>query len=258
MNLRLLPSMILTSALAIASAGCDSAPGKPKPGPAEETTRPDQVTDFNTLYSQNCAACHGDHGKNGAAISLSNPLYLAFAGQQNLQRIASTGVPGTAMPGFAKSAGGMLTDRQITIVTQGMIAAWENSSAAIGRSLPTYATSLPADSMRGQRAFGAYCASCHGADAAGSSGKGGLGSLVDPAYLSLISDQGLRTILVTGEADTGNTEQNKPDLSGVGQGMPDYRSYPGHVLTDQEITDIVAWLASHRTATPGQIYRQQP
>jgi cytochrome c oxidase cbb3-type subunit 3/ubiquinol-cytochrome c reductase cytochrome c subunit len=40
--------------------------------------------------------------------------------------------------------------------------------------------------------------------------------------------------------------------------MPDYRSHPGHVLTDQEITDIVAWLASHRTPAPGQIYRQNP
>jgi mono/diheme cytochrome c family protein len=231
------------------NAGCDSAPGRPKPGLANEQIRPDQVTDFDTLYSQNCAACHGDHGKDGAAISLANPLYLAFAGTQNLQRITAEGVPGTMMPGFQKSAGGMLTEPQITLLTQGMIKAWGNASVANGandQSLPSYASSLHADSAQGQKAFGAHCASCHGADAAGTSTKGAPGSLVDPAYLALISDQGLRSILVTGKPDPA-----KPD-----QAMPDYRSYPGHALTDQEIIDMVAWLASHRTATPGQIYRQ--
>jgi mono/diheme cytochrome c family protein len=249
MNARLLASVLLVSAFAMLNAGCDRAPGKPKPGLASEEIRPDQVTDFATLYSQNCAACHGDHGKNGAAISLADPLYLAFAGAQNLQRITAAGVPGTMMPGFQKSAGGMLTEQQITILTQGMIQAWGNASVANGQndpSLPSYTSSLHADSTQGQKAFGAHCATCHGADAAGTSSKGVLGSLVDPAYLALISDQGLRTSLITGKPDAA-----KPD-----QAMPDYRSYPGHALTDQEITDIVAWLASHRTATPGQIYRQ--
>lgn len=250
MKLRLLGMLTLTSALALASAGCDSAPGKPKPGLTAETMRPDQVTDFETLYGQNCAACHGDHGKNGAAISLANPVYLAFAGAQNLQRITASGVPGTMMPAFAKSAGGMLTDQQITALTQGMIRAWGSSSnglpnaaAATAQSVPSYAASLTADAGRGQKAFSTYCASCHGADA---TGKQSLGSLVDPAYLALVSDQGLRSIVVAGKADADR--QSEP--------MPDYRSYPGHALTDQEITDLVAWLASHRTATPGQIYQQ--
>jgi cytochrome c oxidase cbb3-type subunit 3/ubiquinol-cytochrome c reductase cytochrome c subunit len=29
-------------------------------------------------------------------------------------------------------------------------------------------------------------------------------------------------------------------------------------MTDQEVTDTVAWLASHRIATPGQVYQQHP
>jgi cytochrome c oxidase cbb3-type subunit 3/ubiquinol-cytochrome c reductase cytochrome c subunit len=243
MKLRLLTLALLASAFTIANVGCEFAPGKPKPGIAAEQIRPGQVSDFNTLYSQNCAACHGDQGRNGAAISLANPLYLAFAGAQNLERITADGVPGTMMPGFQKSAGGMLTKQQITIIAQGMIRAWGNSSFASGQSLPSYASSVAADPSQGQKAFGLYCASCHGADASGFSGSGGPGSLVDSAYLSLISDQGLRTITVVG----------KPEES-----MPDYRSHSGHVLTDQEITNIVAWLASHRTQSPGQIYRQNP
>jgi len=29
-------------------------------------------------------------------------------------------------------------------------------------------------------------------------------------------------------------------------------------MTDREITDIVAWLAAHRTTTPGQPYQKHP
>ena len=37
--------------------------------------------EFATLYKQNCAGCHGENGKNGAAISLADPVYLAVAGE---------------------------------------------------------------------------------------------------------------------------------------------------------------------------------
>lgn len=75
-------------------------------------------------------------------------------------------------------------------------------------------------------------------------GKGvNTGSLVDPSYLALISDQSLRSTTIAGDPE---------------QGMPDWRhdlSEAGaRALTDQEITDIVAWLASHRTSAPGQPY----
>ena len=264
MNLRPLTSMLLASAFTIASVGCGTAPGKPKPGLAAEAIRPDQVTDFNTLYSQNCAACHGAHGRNGAAIGLANPLYLAFAGTQNLQHVTAAGVPGTMMPGFAKSAGGMLTDQQIEILTKGMIQTWGNAALMTGQSLPPYAGKQGADPEQGQKAFVAHCASCHGPDGNGSSsntsaGKAGPGSIVEPAYLSLISDQGLRSMIVAGRQPEQNTaRQSTPERSTTDGGMPDYRSYPGQALSNEEITNIVAWLASHRTATPGQIYRQHP
>ena len=62
------------------------------------------------------------------------------------------------------------------------------------------------------------------------------GSLVEPAYLSLISDQGLRSLIVAGQPDQGMPGSTS-DLSGDG----------ARPMTDQEITDVVAWLASHRT-----------
>ena len=100
------------AATALALVGCSRIPGRPGPGP--EVVRPDEVLDFPTLYKANCAACHGENGRDGVAISLANPVYLAFAGEDNLRHIVGNGVSGRLMPPFARSAGGMLTDQQIT------------------------------------------------------------------------------------------------------------------------------------------------
>jgi cytochrome c oxidase cbb3-type subunit 3/ubiquinol-cytochrome c reductase cytochrome c subunit len=246
MNSCTLPFRLVACAVALAAVGCNGAPGKP--GPEPETPRPEQVLNFATLYGQNCAACHGEHGTNGAAISLANPTYLAIAGVSNIERITANGVPGTAMPLFAKSKGGTLTDQQIAVLAQGMGSAWGNPAALAGQALPAYAATAPGNPSDGQKAFATYCARCHGADGTGATTGNGVvnGSFIDPAYLALISDQGLRSIILAGQTE---------------QGPHDWRSYfiePPVAMTDQEITDTVAWLASHRIATPGQPYKQRP
>jgi cytochrome c oxidase cbb3-type subunit 3/ubiquinol-cytochrome c reductase cytochrome c subunit len=205
--------------------------------------RPDEVLDFPTLYKANCAACHGENGRNGAAISLANPVYLAVAGENNLREITGKGVPGKLMPPFAKSAGGMLTDQQIGVLAHGMMQQW-SKDLPDGLSVPPYRSSLPGDAARGQQAFGVSCARCHGNAGEGATqdakaGTGKVGSIVDGSYLALISDQGLRSITIAGLPY---------------EGMPDWRTDGAEPLTDQQITDIVAWLASKRTANPGQPY----
>jgi cytochrome c oxidase cbb3-type subunit 3/ubiquinol-cytochrome c reductase cytochrome c subunit len=199
---------------------------------------------FDVLYKENCAACHGKDGKDGAAIALGNPVYLAFAGAGTIQKLTANGVPGTLMPAFAKSQGGMLTDQQIEILAQGAEAAWGDGNVTAGQVPPPYVSGTAGDPARGQQAFATFCASCHGTGGTGiAGGKLPTGSLVDSAYLALISDQGLRSIIVAGQPE---------------EGMPDWRSDindPGaRAMTDQEITDVVAWLASHRVAAPGQPY----
>ena len=89
--------------------GCANAPGRPLPG--DMPIVPSEISDFNVLYGQNCAGCHGSAGKGGAAIALADPVYLAIADNAVLRRAATNGIPGTSMPAFAQSAGGML-DRQ--------------------------------------------------------------------------------------------------------------------------------------------------
>src|SRR6202795_4230359 len=98
--------------LAVAAcSGCNSSPGRPKSD--SEIIPPSQVMEFSLLYSQNCAGCHGAHGEGGAAIALANPVFLAIADDSVIRRTAANGVPGTAMPAFAQSAGSMLTEKQI-------------------------------------------------------------------------------------------------------------------------------------------------
>src|SRR6476660_6941609 len=100
----------------LALLDCSSWPGRPGPGP--EVVRPDEVLDFNTLYKQNCSACHGAEGKGGAAVSLADPVYLAVVTDATLRQVMTNGVPGTPMRGFARSAGGTLTDRQINVLVR--------------------------------------------------------------------------------------------------------------------------------------------
>ena len=238
-------SALALAAIALVAAGCGRISGRPGPGP--EVVRPSEVLDFPTLYKANCAACHGENGKNGAAISLANPVYLAVAGEENLQDITAKGVPGKLMPPFAKSAGGMLTDQQIGVLAHGMMQQWSRLDLLAGQNLPSYRATQTGDAGRGLQAFGVFCARCHGAAGEGStgdmnSGTGKIGSIVNGAYLSLISDQGLRSITIAGRPN---------------EGMPDWRSDASQPMTDQQITDIVAWLASKRTANPGQPYPPQ-
>ncbi len=224
-------------------AGCKEIPGKPKPGEGAEELRPEQVHDFAKLYKENCAACHGEDGQRAASISLANPVYLAFAGEANIEKAVTAGIPGTLMPGFGKAAGGMLTEEQIEIIAHGMVTGWGKPLELNGQTMPPYTAAGKGDPAEGQKAFATFCASCHGADGAGVGPRPA--SIVDPAYLALVDDQFLRSNIVAGRPESG---------------MPDWRSHivsgSLHVMNPQDIEDIVAWLGSHRIATPGQPYQQ--
>src|SRR5258708_579795 len=100
-----------------------------------------------------------------------------------------------------------------------------------------YAANPAGDTGRGEIAYKSYCEPCHGAE-----GRGGQkGSAITAgAFLALVSDQGLRTVVIT-----GRPELNAPDWRG---------NVPGKPMAEQEVTDVVAWLASKRVQNPGQPY----
>jgi cytochrome c oxidase cbb3-type subunit 3 len=214
---------------------CGAPNGQPQKG--SEVLAPNQVVDFSTLYAQNCAACHGAEGRGGAAIALANPVYLAIVDQPAVHKVVANGVRGTSMPAFAQSAGGLLTDEQINVLTSGMFSHWGRKGSLDGTNPPSYAAKTEGSVDHGKLTFGTYCASCHGTEGGGTV-KGS--AITNDSFLALVSDQGLRTIVITG----------RPEL-----GAPDWlENLPGKPMSDQEITDVVAWLASRRMQSPGQPY----
>jgi mono/diheme cytochrome c family protein len=202
--------------VAVLLAGCGAPPGKPRAG--SMTPAPNDVVEFNALYGNNCAGCHGANGRNGAAIALADPVYLAIVDHGAMRASVANGVRGTSMPAFAQGAGGMLTDKQIDALVNGIRSCWSRGVLP-GANRPSY-----------------FCQSCHG-----SGGEGGNASAItNDSFLALTSDQALRTIVIVG----------RPDL-----GAPDWRgNVAGRPMSDQEVTDVVSWLASHRVAAPGQPY----
>jgi len=226
---------MLAPLAAIFLVGCGAPHGQPRSG--YEVLAPNEVLEFAPLLAENCAACHGAEGRGGAAIALANPVYLAIADDASIRKAIAQGVPGTAMPAFAQSAGGMLTDKQIDIVTSQIRTRWSRPANFSATNLPAYAPKSVGNASQGDAAYKTYCEACHGPDGRGGS-KGS--SITDGSFLALVSDQSLRTIVIAG----------RPEL-----GARDWRgNLPGRPMSDQEITDVVAWLASRRVPNPGQPY----
>ncbi len=224
---------VLAVVIALALAGCDALPGKPRL--ADRELLPTEIMAFGTLYEKNCAGCHGADGRLGASRPLNDPVYLALVPRERLREVIARGIPGTAQPALGASAGGTLTDAQVDALVRGLIDTWGRPDAVKGVELPPYAAPGAGDAERGRGVFNTACAACHGAD-----GRGGPkgGSVVDASYLALVSDQYLRTTVIAGRTDLG---------------MPDWREYvKGQPLTTPQIADVVSWLTSARRAVPGR------
>ncbi len=235
-----------------ALVGCsDEFPGKPNP-----TDRPlpqNEITDFATLFAQNCTGCHGADGELGPAPPLNDPLFLALIPDEALHTVIRDGRPGTPMPAFAAERGGTLSLEQVKIIATGLKSHWpadkkEVSDPAVVADAPPYLTSTtslqltPAASAQSTALFERACAECHGPNGAGGeTGYASGGAINDAAFLALISDQALRRIMITGRHDLG---------------MPNYAATDGRAddftpLTSDEIDELVALLASWRRGDAG-------
>jgi mono/diheme cytochrome c family protein len=216
--------------LVLGLAGCD-LPGKPNP--AHQEKPPSEVMDFNDLYKANCSGCHGADGNLGVAPPLDDPVFLDIVPAQELYDVIRRGRKGTPMPAFAQDEGGPLTTPQVHALAEGIKKRWK--AGHLKGKVPGYRTKEGGSPAQGARVFERACAMCHGDNGQGATN----GALNDAAFLALISNQALRRLAITG----------RPDL-----GMPDYQSAKGRKadfspLSSDEITDLVAFLASWRTAS---------
>jgi cytochrome c oxidase cbb3-type subunit 3 len=261
------PQSYVVALALVALAGCDF-PGRPNP--ADRPIPSDKVMEFTVLFQQNCAGCHGDDGKLGAAPPLNDPLFRAIVPEDELASILSKGRQKTLMPAFAKENGGSLTPEQIQVLVKEIkgiaykiVEKKESGSVKIEgvadasgitpkwglfgkppEDAPSYrepSTSSVSNGLgnkqKGELVYARACAECHGDHGQGIERESKtVRTINDPVFLALISNQALRRLAITG----------RPDL-----GMPTYAearpANPAFVpLTDQEITDLVALLASWR------------
>lgn len=220
----------LGAAAVFSLTGCDWMPGKPTR--SEQWKAPHDVTDFKTLYSLNCQGCHGSGKEIAGSISLDNPAYLSVVSRETLQDVIANGVHDSLMPAFSEEHGGMLTDKQIGILVDGIMA-WAPKTPLPG-PLPPYAA-VPGNAGAGQAVYQEYEAAIK--KSAGDKIVAN-GFLANPVFLGLSTDQYLRTLVIAG----------RPEL-----GVPDWRNaIPGRPLSDQDIADVVAYLISQRKNELGQ------
>jgi cytochrome c oxidase cbb3-type subunit 3 len=219
---------LIPIALLLGSLGCERKIGAPND--QEELMRPENVASFDRLYKQNCSACHGESGSGGPALDLANPKYQALVDDASLKRWITTGMPGTQMPAFGEPAGGFLTPQQVDVLVAGMRTRWNHKDQSAA-DMPPYSSSAVGNIEHGQDVFRVSCTSCH---------QQGQQKITDASYLSLVSDQSLRTIVIAGRLDLGH---------------PDWKQVrPGQPLTDQDVSDVIAYLHSLRSDSPGQPY----
>ena len=192
--------------------------------------RPENVASFDSLYKQNCSACHGENGSGGPALDLANPTYQALVDDASLKRWITSGMPGTEMAAFGESAGGFLPPQQVDVLVVGMRARWNHQDHTTV-DMPPYSSSMAGNVEGGQDIFRVSCSSCHQQEQK---------KITDASYLALVSDQSLRTIVIAGRPDLGH-----PDWKQVQHGQP---------LTDQDVSNVIAYLHSLRSDTPGQPY----
>lgn len=216
----------------LALSGCDRLPsGKPiRPPPPSDEER------FLSLYDDNCAACHGQGGKSGAAPPLNDGLFVEIVPDEVLQMTITYGREHTLMPAFGRAGGGDLTPHEVQTLVSGIRTYWGQKKPTFKALPPEYLAGDEKGKVKeGAAVFATACASCHGKDGQGTVNAGAIN---DPALLLLLSDQVLRRIIITGRPDLPIAMPNFQDGNGRDQNF--------RPLTNDDVTNLTALLVSWR------------
>ena len=178
------------------------------------------------LYLDNCATCHGSHGRGGVGIPLALPSFLSQVSNDYLHQTIRLGRPGRIMPPFYR-----LTDQQITQII-GHIRSWQKSPVPVWSN-----RSISGKPNQGKQLFQKHCASCHGENATGGKGTGLMFSrprhlpitapaLNNQGFLIAAPDSMIKHTIINGRKDTP---------------MPAAKSLG---LNERAVNDIVSYIRS--------------
>jgi putative heme-binding domain-containing protein len=214
-----------------------------------------------TVYAAQCSTCHGPNGDSIAGVNLKSGRYRNASTDDELRRIVTVGIPGTSMPGR------QLDTAQMT----GIIAFLRNM-----RDFNTAAVAL-GDASRGRALFEGKgrCNTCHAVNGKGSRLAPDLSdigtaraastlqqALNDPSSVMLPINRPIHIVMKDGKTISGRrlnedtyTVQLIDDHEQLlSLSKADLREYTiltkssmppaKNVLSDQETSDVVAYLVS--------------
>ncbi len=153
-----------------------------------------------TLYEQNCAACHGDFGEGGPNPASPGQIippigtaeFLHTRDDTTLFNIISQGQPDRGMSPFGSSNGGSLDDDQVNSIVA-YLRSWEANPPIT--TPPQF--SIPTLNMTADEVFGKICAQCHA--------QNGEGTQVGPPLNDLADDTDQEVAAVINHGEPGTT-----------------------------------------------------
>jgi len=178
------------------------------------------------LFSQNCAACHGERGTGGIGVPLALASFQATISDDYIRKSIRLGRPGRVMPAFTQ-----LSNEEVSAVVN-YVRTWNKGPAVTYTNKP-----VKGNPAHGKQLFVQYCASCHGAGGVGGKGTGVTFSrprdlpimapaLHNPGFLASATDEMIKAALMKGL-------QGTPMISFIKAG-----------LTEKNINDIVSYVRS--------------
>jgi mono/diheme cytochrome c family protein len=173
------------------------------------------------LFAAQCASCHGKQGEGDIGPALNAKKFLSSTDDGQIFGIASSGIPGTAMPAWAQEHGGPFTAEQIHDVVA-FIRHWEPTAQDVAQAQPT------ANPLEGKAIFDSVCYACHGVNGVGTDRAPALSS---PELLSQFDDKWFHDTIA----------QGRPS-----KGMPTW----GTVFSPAQINALVAYIRSWQTNPP--------
>ena len=187
-------------------------------------TQAQALPDGAKLFSNNCAACHGDQGTGGIGVPLALASFQAAISDDYVRKTIRLGRPGRVMPAFTQ-----LSDEEVGAVVR-YVRSWNKGPAVTYTNKP-----IKGNSTHGKKLFAQYCASCHGANGDGGKGTGVTFSrprdlpimapaLHNPGFLASATDEMIKVTLMKGR-------QGSPMVSFIKAG-----------LTERDINDIVRYV----------------